>query len=92
MQAQGAADETEAIVDKQMDIEHSQKFRQQDLLNTLMYTLNELREAGVAVDLLRDRENEWIGIYVHAHWCPICGRLTANSDECSQKAIHEGKQ
>lgn len=70
--------------------EPSGKYRQQDLLNTLAYTLSELRAEGVEVDLTRDREG-WIGIYVRAFLCPKCGRMTANSEECSQKLVHEGK-
>ena len=64
-----------------MNAVDAQRFRQQDLLNTLLYTLAELRREGVEV---RSTGNEggWANFQVEAFHCPKCGRMTARSEGC----------
>ena len=64
------------------DQKRSQKYWQQDLLNTLIFTLDELLKEGVDVDVIDDREG-WTGIYLRTYLCPKCRRLTANSLSCA---------
>ena len=59
----------------------AQRFRQQDLLNTLLYTLAELRREGVEVKTTRN-EGGWATFQVEAFHCPKCGRMTARSEGC----------